>query len=81
MPIFVNMEVAQKYRLVEKIIHTDDEALLREVEELLGLASEDFWYDLPSHVQQNINKAKEELDNGLGLKHEYVWSQIEKRFL
>lgn len=40
------MDSSVKYKIVEKIINTDDELLLNEIKSLLGLADEDFWLEL-----------------------------------
>jgi hypothetical protein len=36
------MDIISKYQIVEKIIQSDDEAMLNEVKSLLGLADGDF---------------------------------------
>ena len=75
------MEIALKYKLVEKLIQTEDDTILNEIKELLGLSNTDFWHELPTHVKAQINKAKEQLDNGLGISNQDVMAEVEKRFL
>lgn len=74
------MDIKQKYQIVEKIIQTDDDVLLSEIRELLGLAG-DFEEDLPEVVKKNIQDAKGELDRGEGISHEEVMKQARERFL
>lgn len=75
------MDIALKYKMVEKIIQTDDDSLLNEVNSLLGLSEEDFWNDVPLEIKQAIDNAKNELDNGKGIDHSEAMAKIKSRFL
>jgi gas vesicle protein len=75
------MDIASKYKIVEKIIQTDDDLLLNEIKSLVGLSEGDFWRDVSVEVKQSVNKAKEELDRGEGIPHSQVMSEIKQRFL
>jgi hypothetical protein len=70
-----------KYKLVEKIIQSNDAILLNEIKTLMGLADEDFWLEVPTEVKNAINKAKMELDNGEGTQHDQVMAEVSNRFL
>ena len=75
------MDISIKYKIVEKIIQTEDEVVLNEVKALLGLSEKDFWDDLPEETKQSINVAKAELDRGEGIPHEEVMEEVRKRYL
>lgn len=75
------MDNALKYKIVEKIIQSDDDALLNEVGIILGVPQTDFWSELPEAVKQSINKAKAQLDRGEGIPHDKVMADIKSRFL
>jgi hypothetical protein len=75
------MDISSKYKIVEKIIQSNDEGLLNEINSLLGLSGEDFWDDLPIDVKEDIEQAKAELDRGEGIPHSQVMSEIKARFL
>jgi hypothetical protein len=75
------MDIALKYMIVEKIIQSEDDALLSEVGAILGVPQIDFWHELPNEVKQSINEAKAELDRGEGIPHEQVMAEIKERFL
>ena len=75
------MDIALKYKIVEKIIQTDDDALLNEISSLVGLSESDFWNDIPDGVKQLIDQAKGELDRGEGIPHAEVMADIKNRFL
>ena len=75
------MDISLKYKIVEKIIQTEDDVLLNEIKSMLGVQENDFWEALPEDVKQSINKAKAELDRGEGIPHEQVMADIRQRFL
>lgn len=75
------MDIALKYKIVEKIIQSNDDNLLNEIRSLIGLSETDFWAEIPVEVKQAINKAKAELDRGEGIPHAQVMTEIKGRFL
>ena len=75
------MDIALKYRIVEKIIQSNDDVMLNEIKSLVGLSEGDFWTDLPAEVKQAVNGAKAELDRGEGIPHSTVMREINDRFL
>lgn len=77
----VIMDIALKYRIVEKIIQSNDDTLLNEIKSLVGLSEGDFWGELPVEVQQAVNKAKAELDRGEGVPHDQVMAEMKVRYL
>lgn len=46
---------------------------------MVGLSEGDFWFDLPSEIQEAIKRSKGELDRGEGIPHKRVMSEV-KRF-
>ncbi len=75
------MDIALKYKIVEKIIHCTDDTLLNEIKSLVGLSEDDFWAELPVEVKESLNKAKIELDKNEGISHEKVMAEVKNRFL
>ncbi|MGY4383271.1 hypothetical protein ACVWYN_000290 [Pedobacter sp. UYP24] len=75
------MDIALKYKIVEKIIQSNDDGLLNEIKALIGLSETDFWADVPTDVKLAIHKAKKELDGGEGTPHIQVMSEVKSRFL
>jgi hypothetical protein len=69
-----------KYKIVEKIIQTEDEAVLNEIKALLGLSEKDFWEDLPDEVKITISNAKAELNSGEGISHAQVAAEVKARY-
>ncbi len=75
------MEAAVKFKLVEKIITTKDEALLEEIKSLLGFSENDFWDELSDSAKASIQRGLEQSQRGETIPHEKVMSEIKSRFL
>ncbi len=75
------MDFESKYKIVEKIIQSNDDSLLNEIKLLLDLSEGDFWKEIPEEVKQAINKAKAELDRGEGIAHGQITAEVRNRFL
>jgi hypothetical protein len=75
------MDIALKYKIVEKIIQTNDDTLLNEIKSLVGLSEGDFWNDVPAELKLAVAKAKDELDSGEGIPHAQVMAEVKSRFL
>jgi len=75
------MDIALKYKIVEKIIQSEDDVLLNEVGAILGVPQTDFWHELSEEVKQSINDAKAQLDRGKGIPHDKVMAEIKERLL
>lgn len=75
------MDIALKYRIVERIIQSNDEALLNEIKSLLGLSDNDYWPGLPADIKHAIQKAKDEIDRGEGISHSSIMFEVKDRFL
>lgn len=77
------MDVRNKYRIIEKIIETEDESLLEEINLLLGINAEtsELWNSIPENVKDTINKSLHEMREGKVISNEEVINDIKKRFL
>ncbi|HEY4194188.1 MAG TPA: hypothetical protein VGM63_01535 [Mucilaginibacter sp.] len=75
------MNIEQKYKILEKIMQSEDDVLLSEIDSLLSSSQNDFWTELPLEVKRGIDKAKTELDNGEGIPHQHVMLEAKARFL
>lgn len=76
------MNVKEKYRIVEKIILTNDDSILEEVKDLLGIDEQgDLWNTLPDSVKETIEESLKESEAGKLLSNEEVMNDIKSRFL
>ncbi|MBS1503204.1 MAG: hypothetical protein JST32_14140 [Bacteroidetes bacterium] len=74
------MDIEHKYKILEKIMKTEDDVLLSEIDSLLDTNKQDFWPSLPPQVKQAVEEAKSELDRGEGIPHEQVMAEIKARY-
>jgi len=74
------MDAAMKFKMVEKIITTQDDNLLNEVKSLLGLSDHDFWDDVSESTKASIQRGLEQSRRGETRSHEEVMSEIRSRF-
>lgn len=75
------MENNEKNALIKKLIDTEEDAILDQVKAILGVDTKDFWTELPEHVKESVNQAKEELKSGHGIPHDNVMAEIKSKFL
>ena len=75
------MDAATKFKMVEKIITTEDDVLLTEVKSLLGLDDRDFWDELSEETKASIQRGLEESKRGDTRPHDEVMTEIKARFL
>jgi len=52
-----------------------------DIDSKLSLSETDFWHQLPREVKQALNEAKGELDNGKGIPHDEIMTEVTERFL
>ena len=74
------MDISLKYKIVEKIIQSNDDKILNQIKALLNVPEPDFWDDIPENVQKAINEAKSQLDKGEGIPHSEVMTDVRNRF-
>lgn len=70
------MDIALKYKIVEKIVQSNDENLLAEINSLIDHSGKDFWDELPESIKQSIEIAKTQLDEGKGRPHAEVMRDL-----
>jgi len=76
------MNVKEKYRIVEKIILTNDDSILEEVKDLLGIDEQgDLWNVLPDSVKETIKESLKQSEAGKLLSNEAVMNDIKSRFI
>ena len=77
----MTMDSSTKFKMVEKIMTSDDDVLLNEVKLLLGLSDYDFWNELSDPVKASIQRGLKQSEQGETTPHEKVMAEIRARFL
>lgn len=70
-----------KYRMISKIINSNDEGVLNAVKSLLNIEDDaDFWEGLSTEDQAAITEGLNQLDMGQHVSHQSVREEIKDRF-
>tara|TARA_Y100001949_G_C15831492_1_gene262189 strand:+ start:424 stop:657 length:234 start_codon:yes stop_codon:yes gene_type:complete len=70
-----------KYKIISKIINSDDEKQLQAVKSILGIKDdEDFWDELSVEDQASIDEGLNQLEKGKYVSHQSVKEEITRRF-
>lgn len=74
------MDIQTKYLIIEKLIQTQDDAILNQVKELLGITDNDWWHVISEAEKAAVQKGLDQLDRGEGIPHEEVMKKARARF-
>ncbi len=75
------MDSTIKYKIISKIINSDDEKQLQAVKSILGIKDdEDFWDELSVEDQASIDEGLNQLEKGKYVSHQSVKEEITRRF-
>ena len=75
------MNNAVKYKMISKIINSNDESVLSSIKSLLKIEDEvDLWDELSADDQAAINEGLEQLDSRQYVSHQSVREEIKNRF-
>jgi hypothetical protein len=75
------MDIISKYKLLEKLMQTQDDALLDQVKVILIGSDKDFWEDLDTKTQESILRGKAQSLAGNTRPHQQVINEINARFI
>ena len=75
------MDIAVKYKMISKIINSNDENVLKSIKSLLDIEDEvDVWEELNSDDQAAINEGLNQLNKGQYASHQSVREEVKDRF-
>lgn len=75
------MDSAIKYKIISKIINSDDEKQLQAVKSILDIKDdEDFWDELSVEDKAAIDEGLNQLEKGKYVSHQSVKEEITRRF-
>ncbi|MBK0379588.1 hypothetical protein [Mucilaginibacter segetis] len=70
--------LAEKIELAKRLLEVEDEHLLFQIKQLFENDGKDFWDDLPLDVQNGIERAKKQADEGKLISHDQAISKYAK---
>ena len=68
----------EKIELAQRLLETDDEAVLLQIKEVFESHSKDFWDDLPEHVKAGIERGRKQAAEGKLTPHNEVMKKYGK---
>ena len=68
----------EKIELVKRLLDTDDESVIKQVNDVFESHEKDFWNDLPENVKSGIERSRKQADAGLLTPHEEVMKKHTK---
>lgn len=74
------MDVQAKYLIIKTLIQTEDDAILNQVKELLGVTEQDWRYEISEAEKVSIMNGVDQLNRGEGIPHEEVMKKARARF-
>lgn len=75
------MDITTKYKLLEKLIQTREDAVLDQVKAVLGENDKDFWNTLDNETQHSILRGKTQSEKSQTRPHDEVMTALKSRFL
>lgn len=64
------MDTEQKYRLIEKLVLSEDENLLSQIQQLIEGNELQFWDEMNPKLKASIKRGLEQSKAGMGVAHE-----------
>lgn len=68
----------QKLEIVDRVIHTNDQSVIRKLRKVLDEADKDFWDELPVEIKKAIGKSIDQADRGEVLTHQVAMKRLKK---
>lgn len=54
------MNTKEKYTIIEKVVRTEDEAVLNQIKEILDFSEEKFWKDINPSLKASLERGIEQ---------------------
>ena len=72
---------AEKLIVIEKLLQTQEEAIIDQIKAILEDNEKDSWDELPDYVRQSIERSDEQIKRGEIKPHQDVMLGFRKKFL
>ncbi len=74
------MDIQTKYRLIEKLVNTNNEEVLQQVKAILEGDGSDFWDDTSDEEKKAIETVIKQLNEGNSFSYEQVRAEVKQKF-
>lgn len=75
------MDLISKYDLIERIVKSNDEALLQQVKNLLEEEEAESWEDMDPSLKASIKKGVAQAEKGQGIPHKKIKGSLQKKYI
>lgn len=73
------MDILKKYSLIKKLILTEEDAILKQIEETLFVSSNFFGSDLNPALKESIDRGVAQAEKGEGIAHSEIMQAYRQR--
>jgi len=74
------MEAGLKLDIIQKIVNTDDDAVLKQIKDLLDSLSNDWYFSISEEERASIQRGEKDLDAGRKFSHEEIMAEAKAKF-
>ncbi len=68
----------EKYTIIEKVVRTEDEAVLNQIKEILEFNEGNFWENINPDLKSSLERGLDQSNRKLGIPHEEVVAVLKK---
>ncbi len=69
----------EKYTIIEKVVRTEDQAVLNQIKEILEFSEEDFWKDINPALKASLKRGIDQSEKQEGISHDEVVNNLKNR--
>ena len=73
------IDTKEKYTIIEKVVKTDDQAVLNQIKEILEFSEENFWKDISPGLKASLKRGIDQSERQEGISHEEVVNALKNK--
>lgn len=74
------MEAGLKLDIIQKIVNTEDDSILKQIQNLLDSVSNDWYFSISEEERASIKRGEDDLKAGRKFSHKDVMSEVKSKF-
>ena len=73
------IDTKEKYTIIEKVMRTEDQAVLNQIKEILEFSEENFWKDVSPALKASLKRGIDQSERQEGISHEEVVNDLKNK--
>ena len=69
----------EKYTIIEKVVRTDDQAVLNQIKEILEFSEENFWKDINPALKASLKRGIDQSERQEGIPNDEAVNALKNR--